>query len=92
MAGLSVYLLPSIHLLACLATAGVMSRIYLESGWTYLAIIDYPVSFVVVGLAWHYDLPLLLVFSVIGTVWWYLLSCAGRFAFAGIRRVRKKAH
>jgi len=47
------YLLPALHVLACLATF-MANRLNLESGWEYVGLFDYPISIVPVGLAWRY--------------------------------------
>jgi hypothetical protein len=63
------YLLPALHLFACvwIQVAGVIS------GWEHLITIDFPFSIILVGLTWRFDHPLLW-FGVLGTLWWYLLS------------------
>jgi hypothetical protein len=66
-----VHLLPFLHLVACfvIAIAG------LQRGWQYLWMIDVPASLLAMFLGYYFDHPLIL-FGIIGTVWWYLLSRA----------------
>ena|SRR2546425_8069205 len=84
---LLIYLLPSLHLCACLTIA--LAR--LESGWQYMMLIDVPMSVIIVAISYNFDHPLLL-FGSLGTLWWYLLSRAadmiGTRVFATIRRHR----
>ncbi|HKM67929.1 MAG TPA: hypothetical protein VJX70_12250 [Candidatus Acidoferrum sp.] len=79
---LLVYLLPSLHICACLATVAM------NSDWKYVGLVDYPVSIAAVGLAWHYNWPPFLLFGILGTLWWYLLSRAALFVFDRIMSVR----
>lgn len=87
--GLLVFLLPSLHLLACLATE-VANSVNMGQGWKYIGLADYPVSIVVVGIAWRYHWPPFLLFAVIGTLWWSLLSVAAMFVFDKIRESIKE--
>ena len=75
-----VYLLPLLHVLACVATAA-FAAMYVNTEWTYVVFADYPVSLVVVGLAWHYKWPLFPLFAIIGTLWWYLVSLVVAFCW-----------
>ncbi len=84
------YLLPLLHILACLATAA-MNVVNLGSGWEYIGLADYPVSIVAVGLAWHYNWPPFALFAIIGTLWWYLLGRAALFLFDRITGPPKEA-
>jgi hypothetical protein len=83
---LLVYLLPSLHVLACLATVAM------GSDWKYVGLVDYPVSIAAVGLAWHYNWPPVLLFGILGTLWWYLLSRAALFVVDKVMRVRGTNH
>jgi hypothetical protein len=81
-----VYLLPGLHVCACLVTLAT------GSDWKYVGLIDYPVSIGAVGLAWHYNWPPFLLFGIIGTLWWYLLSRAALFVLVKIVSVRGTNH
>jgi hypothetical protein len=82
-----VHLLPFLHLCACLtiAVAGI------GAGWQYMTMIDAPASVLVIALIYNFNHPLVL-FGIIGTLWWYLLSFAVAFcwirASAAIRNRR----
>jgi len=82
-----LHLLPFLHLCACFAIA--LAR--LDSGWQYLTMIDAPASVLVIALIYNFNHPLIL-FGIVGTVWWYLLSRAaemiGSRVFATIRNRR----
>lgn len=71
-----VYLLPVLHLCACftIAAAGI------GAGWQYMTMIDAPASVLVIALIYNFNHPLVL-FGVIGTLWWYLLSLAAAFCW-----------
>ena len=73
-----LHVLPVLHLCACLtiALAGI------GAGWQYMTKIDAPASVLVIALIYNFDHPLVL-FGIIGTLWWYLLSVA--IAFCWIR-------
>jgi hypothetical protein len=64
-----IYILPILHLCACLIIA--VAR--LESGWGYMMIVDLPASVLIMAEAYNFDHPLIL-FGIFGTLWWYLLS------------------
>lgn len=66
-----VYLLPLTHLCICL-TIGLGG---IGSGWEYMTMVDAPASVLVIGLLYDWNHPLIL-FGVIGSLWWYLLSLA----------------
>ena len=66
---LLVHLLPFLHLCACIIIA--LAR--LESGWEYMMFVDGPTSVLIVAESYNWDHPLVL-FGIIGTLWWYLLS------------------
>jgi hypothetical protein len=73
---LLLYLLPFLHLGACLAIW--VGRI--ESGWQKLIILDFPFSLLLVALLFRDDKPLL-YFGILGTLWWYVLSLVIRRLF-----------
>jgi hypothetical protein len=78
---LLVYLLPLLHLGACLAIwIG-----HIDSGWQKLLIIDFPFSVVLAALMFR-DVNQLLSFGILGTLWWYVLSLAIRRLFRNRRR------
>ena len=66
-----VYILPLVHLGACLA----FGLLRVDSAWQYMAPIDVPASVFILALSYNYDHPVIL-FGAIGTLWWYLLSMA----------------
>jgi hypothetical protein len=73
---LLVYLLPFLHLGACVAIwVG-----HVDTGWQKLIIIDFPFSIVLVGLMFR-DVNPLLNFDSWGTLWWYGLSLVIRWLF-----------
>jgi YD repeat-containing protein len=72
------HLLPVLHLLACLT----VSLAGIQSGWQYLTMVDAPASVLVIAVIYSFDHPLV-VFGVIGTLWWYVVSLA--IAFCWIR-------
>jgi hypothetical protein len=74
---LLVYLLPFLHLGGCVTIwAG-----HIDSGWQKLIIVDFPFSLVLVALLYRDDNPLL-IFGVLGTLWWYVLSLLVRRFFS----------
>jgi hypothetical protein len=82
-----VHVLPLVHLCSCL----VIAAAHLDSAWGYMLWIDAPASAFILALAYNHDRPLIL-FGIIGTLWWYLLSFAAVFCWirlsAGIRNRR----
>ena len=76
---LFVYLLPMLHLVACVEMRVAKS----EVGWGYLLFIfDFPVSLILGPIVWRFDHPMFWV-GVFGTAWWYFLSVTVR------RRIRR---
>jgi hypothetical protein len=63
-----VYLLPLLHLCACV----VVAFAHVGRGWEYLGLVDIPASVLIVAISYNFDHPLIL-FGVFGTLWWYLL-------------------
>jgi hypothetical protein len=80
---LLVYVLPFIHLCACLIVA--FARI--ETGWEQLIKFDFPFSIVLAGLTFRLDHPLIW-FGILGTLWWYLWSWIVWLIFTGEWRHR----
>jgi hypothetical protein len=64
------YLFPLLHLCLCISiTLG-----HFESGWEYLIFyIDFPISVLVMSALYSFDHPLIL-FGIVGTIWWFILS------------------
>jgi hypothetical protein len=62
-----LHLLPLLHLCACATIA--LGRLE----WGYMVWVDFPISVVLVGIAWRYG-HAFLWFGFVGTAWWYLLS------------------
>lgn len=83
-ARLFAYLLPSLHVLACLTTAAA-NAMNLGAGWEYIGTIDYPISILVVGLAWRYNLSPFALFATIGTLWWYVLNRLAFYLFGRLK-------
>ena len=86
-----VYFLPLLHLGACmmlplayLVPAPV--RDYFATVWVGVMVIDLPVSFVAMALAWGYGFLAVCWIFVVGTLWWYALSLAAE------RLVRRFRH
>jgi hypothetical protein len=76
-----VYVLPGLHLSACLLTyVGLASAFVipplrlLALIFPVLLIVDLPFSVVAFALAWKYPLLAHLWILLIGTAWWYLIS------------------
>ena len=66
-----VHLPPSLHLLSCL----IIALAHWESAWGYLFLIDIPMSVIILTISYDFNHPLI-VFGILGTLWWYLLSRA----------------
>lgn len=72
-----VYLLPVLHLCASLTMplGYYIRRLdFLGTVWTYLMLIDLPISLVTFALAWKHSVLAATWLVVVGTLWWYLLS------------------
>ena len=71
------YLLPLLHLSACLISTIayiVPSLQHLAFGWVILMLVDLPVSVVAYALAWKHGVIAGVWVVVAGTVWWHLLG------------------
>jgi len=68
-ADLLIWILPAVHLSACVA----ISLGNLTTGWEQMIKVDFPISLLLVGLTWRLDHPLLW-FGTLGTLWWWLLG------------------
>ena len=66
---LLAFLLPSIHLGACLAIWFGQ----IQNGWYYLAMADFPFSVIMVALMFR-GVNQLINFGILGALWWYFLS------------------
>jgi hypothetical protein len=71
-----VYFVPVIHFLICLSALSG----YVVSGlqplgilFTFIDIVDLPISLVYIALAWNYGVLAAIWLVVVGTLWWYLL-------------------
>lgn len=84
-----VYLLPILHLCACfISYIGIVipSLQYWGIVWTYIMMLDLPISLVAFGIGWkHGALAIIWIMSA-GTLWWYLLSRGAEFVFGGFIR------
>jgi len=66
------FVLPTLHLLLCLAIgSGLVPYKGEWSVWFFVYLLDLPVS--ILALLLH-PIPPVISFGVIGTAWWYLLS------------------
>ena len=54
------------------------------NGWGFMFLIDIPMSVIILAIAYNFEHPVIL-FGILGTLWWYLLS---RAADMVIRRLR----
>lgn len=79
-------MLPFIHLCSCF----VMALAHIDFG--YLFWIDAPVSVFILALGYDHDrlLVWLLLFGIIGTLWWYIVSVAGAFCWIRISAIRNR--
>lgn len=83
-----VYLLPILHLCACFTSLigfVIPSLQYWGIAWTFIPILDLPVSLVFYGLAWKHSALAALWIFVVGTYWWYLLGRGAVFLIDSIR-------
>jgi hypothetical protein len=72
-----VYLLPTLHLCACLVGfVGplIPSLQYIGIVFTFILVADLPISTPVYALAWKFGALSVIWIFVAGTLWWYLLS------------------
>ncbi|SRR6266852_2284202 len=72
-----LYLLPTLHLCACLASyigLVIPSLQYIGILFTFILVADLPISAPVYFLAWKYGVLAVVWIFVAGTFWWYLLS------------------
>jgi len=72
-----IYFLPVLHLCACLISMVgfvIPSLQHLGMVSTYIMTVDLPISLVAVALVWKHSALATAWISVVGTLWWYLLS------------------
>jgi len=72
-----VYLLPLVHLSACLISMVgylIPSLQYLGIVWVGIMLVDLPVSAIGYALAWKHGTFTAIWVVVVGTLWWYLLG------------------
>jgi hypothetical protein len=83
-----VYFLPIIHLCASFTSlVGIVipSLQYWAFAWTFILILDLPVSLVSYGLAWKHGALAMIWIFIAGTYWWYLLSRGTEFLIDSMR-------
>jgi hypothetical protein len=72
-----VYILPVIHLCACLTSLigyAVPSLQYWGIAFTFILLFDLPISGVAYALVWKFPTIAVMWIFVVGTLWWYFLS------------------
>jgi hypothetical protein len=74
--------LPILHLCACFT--GLVGHIisslqYWGIVWSFILILDLPISLVAYGIGWKYGGLATLWIIVMGTLWWYLLGRGAGF-------------
>ncbi len=75
--GRRVYLLPTLHLCACLISfigLVIPSLQYLGILFTFIQFADFPISLPAYILGWKYPALAVIWIFVAGTFWWYLLG------------------
>src|SRR5271154_348743 len=78
------YVLPSLHLLACsISYVGLLipSLQFFGILFTFVLLVDLPVSLPAYGLAWKYPALAVTWVFMAGTLWWYLLGRAVQSVF-----------
>ncbi len=83
-----MFVLPAIHLLICLVIA--VGLIPTEGAWMWFPVffLDFPFSILLLPLLDTTN-PLL-VFGILGTLWWYILSILLALLFRGIYKAVRK--
>jgi hypothetical protein len=69
--------LPALHVVVCVATEARLLASEGSWGWFLVFLIDFPFSLMLLPLLNPID-PLL-VFGILGTAWWYLISRLGMY-------------
>jgi hypothetical protein len=78
------YVLPSIHLLACVSgyVGLLLPRLqFFGILFSFVLLVDLPVSLLAYGLGWKHPVLALTWVFVAGTLWWYLLGRAVQAVF-----------
>src|SRR5260370_39118270 len=79
-----VYVLPSLHLFACLTSyVGLLipSLQHLGILFSFVMLADLPISLLAYGLAWKYSALAVIWIFVAGAFFWFLLSAGVGFFF-----------
>jgi hypothetical protein len=80
------YVLPFIHLLACLVSyigLVVPSLQFLGILFSLILLADLPISILAYALGWRYSALAVIWILVAGTLWWYLLGRGVQALFLG---------
>jgi hypothetical protein len=83
-----VYFLPILHLCACFASLigfVIPSLQYWGIAWTFILILDLPISLVSYALAWNHGTLAAIWIFLAGTYWWYLLSRLAELLINSVR-------
>ena len=87
-----VYFLPGLHLCACVfSMVGYLipSLQYLGIVWTFVMLADLLISLVAFAVAWNHSAVATVWILVVGTLWWYLLSCGAESALRRLKASRE---
>lgn len=80
--------LPALHACLCVATRGGLLPSEGSWGWFVIFLIDFPFSILLLPLQNIAD-PLL-VFGILGSAWWYLISRLGIYCAKRLSEIPKK--
>lgn len=80
-----IVLLPFLHMSACV----IVELGQLRSGWMYISFADFPASAFAMAISYQWDHPFV-VFGIIGTLWWLMLSVVAAHLFERIWRWRSR--
>jgi hypothetical protein len=69
-----------LHLLSCL----FFGVAHVDAAWGYMFLVDIPMSVIILAIAYNFDHPMIL-FGILGTLWWYLLSRAADMVIRWLR-------
>ena len=84
-----VYVLPSLHLCACLVSfigLVIPSLHYMGILFTFIQVADLPISLLSYLIGWKYSALAVIWIFVAGTFWWYLLERGVRVVFLRFTR------
>ena len=73
----SPFVLPAVHLIACIATTlgfWFPPLQFLGIGWTFIMLADLPISLLAYVVGWKHSLFAMTWIFTIGTLWWYMLN------------------